>query len=349
MPISATFQCAQRHNQLARTYVHGPPRHSLDLCGSKLTMEDAVTPTGVPGDETSNQMKARLRREKMQKKLAESGEDRLNRIKALNGGVAPPADVLGGPAVATAESTTRARQATAEDPDEVDIDTISGTGTPMRPLSKTSQNDPFGAAMMQQQQGQRQGTGGSAEEDPMVKMMQQLSGMMGGDAQNPNDPNSQMPAMLQNLLSGAGNQDPKVQPDPSAGSAYLWRITHAVFALTLATYTVFTSTFNGSKLSRSQAVYTQEEQHGLGPRLFYIFATTELMLQSTRYFLEKGQLQGPGIFAKVANSGFVPEPYAGYVRIVGRYVGIFQTIVADAMVIVFVFGAVAWWQGLVEI
>ena len=52
------------------------------------------------------------------------------------------------------------------------------------------------------------------------------------------------------------------------------------------------------------------------------------------------------MIAKVANSGFVPEPYAGYVRIAGRYIGIVQTVVADAMVVVFVFGAMAWWRDM---
>lgn len=61
-------------------------------------MADAATTTGSapPADETPNQLKARLRREKMQRKLAEQGEDRLAKIKALNGGVAPPEEVLGG-------------------------------------------------------------------------------------------------------------------------------------------------------------------------------------------------------------------------------------------------------------
>lgn len=55
-----------------------------------------TTSIGGPEDETPNQRQARLRREKRQKKMAEQGEDRLAKIKALNGGVAPPDEVLGG-------------------------------------------------------------------------------------------------------------------------------------------------------------------------------------------------------------------------------------------------------------
>lgn len=61
-------------------------------------MAEVATSTGAeaPEGETPTQRQARLRREKRQKKMAEQGEDRLAKIKALNGGVAPPEEVLGG-------------------------------------------------------------------------------------------------------------------------------------------------------------------------------------------------------------------------------------------------------------
>ena len=61
-------------------------------------MADVVVTPGADGQESESptQRQARLRREKRQKKMAEQGEDRLARIKALNGGVAPPAEVLDG-------------------------------------------------------------------------------------------------------------------------------------------------------------------------------------------------------------------------------------------------------------
>lgn len=61
-------------------------------------MADTATTTSADGPEgeTPNQRQARLRREKLKKKMADQGEDRLAKIKALNGGVAPPDEVLGG-------------------------------------------------------------------------------------------------------------------------------------------------------------------------------------------------------------------------------------------------------------
>ncbi|KAF2479282.1 hypothetical protein BDY17DRAFT_257913, partial [Neohortaea acidophila] len=300
----------------------------------------------APENETPNQRQARLRREKRQKKMAEQGEDRLARIKALNGGVAPPEEVLGGP---VAQGT---KSAYVEDPDEVDISTVTpGNGTPSRQQHVDAVDNPLAAAMLQMQQEQarnqrQQRAEGSAEEDPMARMMEQMMGLMGGDPSNPNAKPPDLPPALKALMGGVGGAAGAQQQEPPAtSSTYLWRAVHAVFALLLAGYIAVTSTFTGSKLAREPHFYASGEGHGLERRLFLIFCTAELVLQSTRYFAEKGQLRGNGMLAKVANSGFVPEPWAGYVRIVGRYVGIAQTIMTDAMVIVFVFGAMAWWRG----
>lgn len=300
------------------------------------------TASDGPEGETANQRQARLRREKRQKKMAEQGEDRLAKIKALNGGVAPPEEVLGGPGSQPQVASV------ADDPEEVDISqNASGYGTPSK-QNVGAQDDPLAAAMLQMRQqeaSRQQGGGAEGEDDPMVKMMQQMVGLMGG---NPDDPNAKPPEIPFALkaLMGGGGQTTKEEAPPATGSAYMWRIVHAVFAIVLASYIAITSTFNGTKLSRSGVVYTEEAGYGLGRRLFLMFCTAELLLQSSRYFAEKGQLQGNGILAKVANSGVVPEPYAGYVRMVGRYIGILQTIIADAMLIVFVFGVLAWWQGM---
>lgn len=317
-------------------------------------MADTATATGSEdvANETANQRQARLRREKRQKKMAEEGEDRLARIKALNGGVAPPDEVLGGPGAPQFSQAA----SMVDDPDEVDISqNTSGYGTPQK-QDINAKDDPLAAAMMQMRQQeilnqQQKRAEGSSEDDPMVRMMEQMQQMMGatGGGGDPNDPNAkppELPPMLKSLMGGmaGGGGSAGEQAPPATGLAYVWKIVHAVFAFMLASYIAMSSTFNGSKLARSQDVST-DSSYGFGQRLFLIFCTAELVLQSSRYFAEKGQLQGNGMFAKVANSGFVPEPWSGYVRVTGRYVAILQTIIADAMVIVFVFGALAWWQG----
>jgi len=173
----------------------------------------------------------------------------------------------------------------------------------------------------------------------MMAMMQQ---MMGGGGASGMDPNAMpdLPPMLRAMMGGQ-QQTADEAARPKSDTAYLWRILHAVFALVLALYLALTTTFNGSKLSRAQVL-----DDASGPRLFYIFATAELVLQSSRYFLEKGQLQGSGWVATIANSGMVPEPWVGYLRVLGRYMTIWQTVVADATTVVFVLGILAWWKGV---
>ena len=97
----------------------------------------ADTTSSAPEGETPNQKQARLRREKRQKKMEEQGEDRLASIRALNGGVAPPEEVLGGP-----------KPATVEDPDEVDISQTP----PIASKDVNAKDNPLAAAMLQMQE-----------------------------------------------------------------------------------------------------------------------------------------------------------------------------------------------------
>ena len=235
----------------------------------------------------------------------------------------------------------------ADDPEEVDISTHRQANTGAQPGE-----NPFMAAMpqIQQQRQQQQGqTGANPSEDPMMRMMQQMMGAMGGQPQDPNNPNmdqsQQLPGLLQAMMAN-NQQSQQQQSAPATSSAYMWRIVHAIVALILASYIAFTSTFNGSKLSRTQNVYTQESGHGFGPRLFVTFVSAQLVLQTSRYLMEKGQLQGSGIFATIANSGVIPEPFSNYIRLMGRYIGIAKMIFSDMMVVIFVFGGMAWWKGM---
>lgn len=177
----------------------------------------------------------------------------------------------------------------------------------------------------------------------MMRMMQQILGGAGGDPNNPNAGEMpQLPPVLQAMLNGQASSQKEAQT-PKSNSQYIWRVVHAFFALALALYIALTSTFNGTKLSRAQSM---DAGQGGGMNLFYLFATTQLVLQTSRFMVEKGQLGGSGWLATIANSGMVPEPWAGYIRIVGRYSIIWQTIVGDAMTVVFVLGLLAWSRGM---
>lgn len=303
--------------------------------------------SSTPPDETPNQRQARLRREKRNAKIQSTGNDRLAKITQLSGRKAPaPEDGMTRPTATASITNTDQVPATTEQPtsvqppadDPAEIDISEHHWTP-----QSRQQPPQGPP----------GVDGNGDQnaDPMMQMMQQMMGGQMpaglGDPSNPNDPMKDLPPFMRAMMQGQQKADAQASTaaaKPKSNSAYLWRIVHAIAALTLALYIATTSTFNGTKLSRAQS--SAVDGSGVTPRLFYMFATTELVLQSSRFFLERGQLQGAGMLATVANSGLVPEPFAGYVRILGRYSVIWQTIVGDAMTVVFVLGALAWWKGM---
>ena len=161
------------------------------------------------------------------------------------------------------------------------------------------------------------GSGAGAGEDPLKLGMDAIMGEMGGGAkQSPRD--------------------------------YWWKIVHAVFAFVLGIYVTATSTaFAGPVMRIPGKVAVSGGETGNRVNLFWAFATAELILQSTRYFLERGKTDsGIGGWLGMI-SGFLGQPLRGYVRLVARYSGIWSTIMEDGCVLVFMVGVFSWWKGAV--
>ncbi|TKA69867.1 hypothetical protein B0A49_05546 [Cryomyces minteri] len=319
---------------------------------------DFPAESSAPADESSAQRQARLRRERRNAKIQASGSARLDKITSLSGRPAPAID--GEPLKKpTLSQQQRPRiPSFSEDPAEVDISEHFYTPTSRNPNAALQQSlESSGRSTPSQMQNPFaggfppvMGMGGmglpgldgqsaSSEpgaDDPMMRIMQQMLGGGGGAPGEAGTGAGGLPPGLAALFGGQQEQTPQ------SSSAYLWRVVHALFSLSLAIYVALGSTFNGSKLGRAASV--EGTDAGIGQRLFWIFATAELLLQSSRYFMEKGQLPSSGILGTVGR--LLPEPYAGYVRVVGRYSVIYTTVVADAMVVVFVLGAMAWWRGM---
>ncbi|RDL39274.1 Uncharacterized protein BP5553_03614 [Venustampulla echinocandica] len=315
--------------------------------------------SSTPPSSASEQ--ARIRKERREAKIRAGGSARLDKITGLGGGV--PRDVSPRPAASAVQHP---------DPEEVDISQhyYEPSGRASRPA-----NDPF--AMPQPQINEDQlrqmmlgmdpsrgppmggegnpfagfpgmagmpgmegmgGPGGPDLDDPMMKMMQQMMGGMPGGAGPGAGGMPPFPGM-----PGMPGQAAAAAADPYA---YLWRIIHAVFALGLGLYIAFTTTFTGTKLERERSgLYTSTATDGAGlspasVHFFWIFATAEVVLQTSRFFMEKGVVQPGGIMGTVM--GFLPQPYKGYLGLVTRYMRIWTTVSGDAMVCVFVLGVCAW-------
>ncbi|KAH8710079.1 hypothetical protein GQ44DRAFT_440910 [Phaeosphaeriaceae sp. PMI808] len=317
--------------------------------------EPPATPTDPLPGESPAQTKSRLRRERL---AAKSGASRLQQITALQGG--PPKDlsefqkdvpanciyiaVKPAPVPAPSQFIPVASGATTPDPDEIDISQhhYQLASHPRLPSPFVFDGNPSAAPPLEQAP--------DASQDPMMAMLQQMMG--GGMPGMPGGPGPQgggplnMPPGLSNMFSTMQSGS-VTEPSPEESSAWAWRLVHSLFSFALALYIVLHTPFTGTKQSRDSlhdddwAIRHDPAQNFA--RFFYLFATFEVVMQSSRYFIEKGQLQGSGILSTAA--GILPLPYGGYVRAIGRYSVIWSTVVSDAMVVVFVLGATSWWYG----
>lgn len=178
-----------------------------------------------------------------------------------------------------------------------------------------------------------QGIDAPGADDPMLKLLQQMMGAIpgaGGPGAVPGMPPATMPG-----------QEAEAVGDPYA---YLWRIIHAVFAIGLGLYIALTANFTGSKLARDMSALTKAtagtELEESSVRFFYIFATAEVVLQTFRFYVEKGTVQPGGVLGTVL--GFLPQPWKGYLALMIRYGRIWTTTSGDALICVFVLGVCSW-------
>ncbi|KAL5398788.1 hypothetical protein PMIN06_008419 [Paraphaeosphaeria minitans] len=297
--------------------------------------------TGAVSGESPAQKQARLRRERRAAKL-QDGENRLQAITALQGGTHRDVkkDLPAKPTASPGLSGTA-----TPDPDEMDISehhyTPAAQARLPSPFAIDDGTPPqFGA-----------GQGPPGQDDTMAMLLQMMAG--GGPGGMPGAPGQpgapgDLPPGLANLMSAMGGGGAAPEPSPTQSSAWLWRLVHALFSFGLAVYIVLRTPFTGSKLSRefhgdNDDWASDASVAGSFAHFFYLFATFEVVFQTSRYYIERGRLQGSGILSTIG--GLLPEPYAGYVRVVGRYSVIYSTVVSDAMVVVFVLGAASWWKG----
>jgi hypothetical protein len=166
--------------------------------------------------------------------------------------------------------------------------------------------------------------------------------------------------MLQTLMEASGAGIPgMLPPDPSQQAASqaqksmadsavrLWRLLHTV-TIALVSILILSTPFDGSRHARLSA--SSSHTTHLFPHipvltthpLFYIFISLEIALLSGRFLLERGRLPPDSMLSTIAN--FAPEPFKGYLGIAARYIVIIKSVVADALTLIFVLGAVSWWK-----
>ncbi|KAG5918974.1 hypothetical protein E4U42_006684 [Claviceps africana] len=304
---------------------------------------------------------AQRRRERRQAKIKSGGADRLNKITGLGGRVvgetqqATPVMSTEPTATTTAKKPPPKTSQGHADPDEVDISQHFNEprATPRRvagPEPTVSEAQLRQMMLGFDRPGQaRSGTPGSGtppgggagampgmEDDPMMKMMAQMMSGAGGPGSSP------FPGMPP--MPGASGQQ-----TPPQTSAYhtMWRLVHALVALGLGLYLALFTTFSGTKLERETAAMAHQQHLAADDEnerqkrvFFWIFATSEAVLLTTRIFLDKGRAPPPGFVWTAV--GFVPEPFRGYLTVGLKYGQIFTTVRADILTCMFVLGICTW-------
>lgn len=174
---------------------------------------------------------------------------------------------------------------------------------------------------------------GGADEDPMMKMLNQMMGGAGIPGFPPGN-------------GAAGSPFPAIpqpqQSQPLDPYTALWRLLHSVVAIGLGIYIVVLTPFTGTKIERERYALSDEENQHRKDMFFWVFATAEACLLTARLFLDKRRPPPAGIVWTVV--GFLPEPFKGYVEVVLRYGQMLTTVRADILACMFVLGVCAWWR-----
>ncbi|KAL7937508.1 hypothetical protein V8C35DRAFT_292676, partial [Trichoderma chlorosporum] len=310
---------------------------------------------------------ARLRKERREAKIKAGGSARLERITGVGGRVTGDSTpVPSAPATWSKASTTNDH---AADPAEIDISEhfFAPKKTSRKRLDGVFSPSPepsLSEAQLRQmmlgferpeqtgQAGPNAGPGASPgagaagpalppgmEDDPIMKMMSQMMssgsipGFGGADGASNPFANMNLP-----------QQQAAVQL-PKSSSVTFWRLIHALVALGLGLFFVLTTHFSGSKLERERHALAfeqevDEETERRKTLFFWTFATAEVLLLSTRFFLDKRSTNATGFVATAIS--YLPQPYRGYIEVGQRYFQIFSAVRTDILTCIFVLGVVSW-------
>ncbi|UKZ80552.1 hypothetical protein TrVFT333_008313 [Trichoderma virens FT-333] len=300
---------------------------------------------------------ARLRKERREAKIKAGGSARLERITGVGGRVTGDSQPTAPSAPATlSKASTSDDHAT--DPAEVDISEhfFVPKKTSRKPLDGVFSPSPepsLSEAQLRQmmlgldrsdQPSPVPGATGPTlppgmEDDPIMKMMSQMMssgsipGFGGADGASNPFANMNLP-----------QQQAAVQL-PKSSSVSFWRLIHALVALGLGLFFVLTTNFSGSKVERERTALAFEQEVDVEAErrknlFFWTFATAEVLLLSTRMFLDKRSTNATGFVATAIS--YLPQPYRGYIEIGQRYFQIFSTVRTDILTCIFVLGVVSW-------
>ncbi|PTB67534.1 hypothetical protein BBK36DRAFT_1196983 [Trichoderma citrinoviride] len=326
-------------------------------------MADTATTNDADAAAQRAAEQARLRKERREAKIKAGGSARLEKITGVGGRVTGDSTPVISPSAPATLSQAALSNQHHLDPAEVDISehffapkkssrkTLDGVFSPSpEPSLSEAQLRQMMLGFDRPEQAAAGGGGGGGpalppgmEDDPIMKMMSQM--MSGGSIPGFGGADG-VPNPFANM--NLPQQQAAVQL-PKQASLSLWRLIHALVALGLGFFFVLTTNFHGSKLERERVALAFDQKEDVDAEterrkslFFWTFATAEVLLLSTRFFLDKRSTNASGFVATAIS--YLPQPYRGYVEVGQRYVQIFSAVRTDILTCIFVLGVVSWWS-----
>lgn len=207
--------------------------------------------------------------------------------------------------------------------------------------------------------------------DPLFKLLKELNSSMGSSGGDPGaggggasfgaglggmpmdfDPSklfAGMPGMgnLASLASqgaaAGGMSSPPLAPSSSRADLVAktsWTIVHFLCTVFLAIYVGLHRGSNITFIDEDSVQASVEDVSSA--RLLWYFATLELVLQSSRFFLEARLPPAPSKIASYAS--LLPQPFAGYIITGVRYLRIIRTIAQDFCLLLFIAGVASYFN-----
>lgn len=188
--------------------------------------------------------------------------------------------------------------------------------------------------------------------DPLFKLLKELNSSMeaGGDIPTNFDPASlfsSMPGMGNLPAGGAGATQAPQQPAPTKSRTTLaidltWTLIHFISNFVLAFYLGLHKSHEIEFKDNGEVEATAIGDVPSSARLLWYFATLQLILQSSQFFLETRVPPPPSKIVSLAS--FLPQPFSGYIINGVRYVRIIQTISQDFCLLLFIAGVASYFN-----
>ncbi|KAK9449277.1 uncharacterized protein V1518DRAFT_432867 [Limtongia smithiae] len=125
---------------------------------------------------------------------------------------------------------------------------------------------------------------------------------------------------------------------PVSDLSSYWKLAHSLAVIVIGLYATVVLGVDGTQLARIEN--TGANRNG---NVLWLFVTVELILQSSRFIIEKGRSPARSMFTKVA--GYLPMPYKSYLLLLARYTHIITNVIADFCLLLFMLGLSAIVRG----